>query len=154
MLGTLGCGGDDNGGTGPGNNQGTALNGTFAAQIGGAGWSATGTVSVDREDNFLGLGASGFAGSTAYALVIGLGNVTGPGTYTVAAGNANGSSIVVGSSTGAGWTTFLGNGTGSVTITTLTANRVAGTFTADASPTTGGATGTLQIRNGAFDVTY
>jgi hypothetical protein len=62
--------------------------------------------------------------------------------------------MTVGSSTGAGWSANLGSGSGSVTITALTNNHVTGTFTADLVPVTGGATGTFQIRNGQFDLSF
>lgn len=47
-----------------------------------------------------------------------------------------------------------GRGSGTVTIPVLTANRVAGTFSGDLMPGTGGASGVLAVREGAFDVTY
>ena len=45
-------------------------------------------------------------------------------------------------------------GTGSITLTTLTSNRAAGTFTFTAKPLAGGATGDKVVTQGAFDVTF
>jgi hypothetical protein len=133
---------------------GGATNGSFSAQVNGATWSATGTITVTRQPNdFIGLGASGFAGSNAYAFVIGIGNATGPGTHSfdLSAGG-DGSSMIIGSQT-AGYGTAFSGGSGSVTITTLTANRIVGTFSGTAVPSSG--TGSsLAVTNGRFDVTF
>ena len=157
VLVAFACGGGDDGGsdpTGP-NPPAGATNGTWTAQIGGPTWSATGTVTVSRlSNNFIGLGGSGYAGTTPYSLVLGIGNATGPGTHSfnLAAGG-DGSSLVIGGTTG-GWGTAFTGGSGSVTITLLTANRVVGIFSGIAVPGSGGATGNLTIASGRFDITY
>ena len=155
-LAAFACGGssdDDNGNpTGPGG--GGATNGTFSAVINGTTWSATGQVSVTRQNpNFIGIGGSGFAGSTAYAFVLGIGNATGPGTHSfnISAGG-DGSSLIIGGTT-TGWGTAFNGGTGSVTITVLTTNRIAGTFSGTAVPSSGSA-GNLIVTNGQFDLTF
>ena len=159
-LATLGCGGggdDDGNPTGP--PSGGATNGSFTAQVNGNAWSATGTITVSRQqNNFVGVAGTGFAGSTAYAFIVGIGNATGPGTHSfnLAAGS-DGSSLIIGSSTtggaAAGWGTAFSGGSGSVTITSLTSNRIVGTFTATAVSSSGSG-GNLVITNGRFDVTY
>ena len=161
LIGIAACGGSDattdpngqNPGTGnPGT--GTATNGTFTAQINGVTWNATGTVSVSRQSPaFVGVIGTGLAGSTAYAVTFGLGNVTGPGTFSVNNLNPSGSSMIIGGQTG-GWGSYFNGGTGTVTITTLTSNRITGTFSGDLVPGSGNATGTLQVRNGNFTLTY
>jgi hypothetical protein len=153
------CGGgsddDDNGNpTGP-PPSGGASNGSLTANIGGVNWSATGNVSVTRSNpNFIGLGASGFGGSTAYALVIGIANATGPGSHNlnIYTGGGDGSSLIVGTQT-AGYGTAFQGGSGTITITSLTANRIVGTFSGTLVPSTG--TGAnLVITNGQFDITF
>lgn len=159
-LTALGCGGggDDNGNpTGPASCG--ATNGTMTAQINGASWCATGTVTVSRQaNNFIGVSGTGFAGNTAYALVIGIGNATGTGTHSFnLAMGGDGSSLIIGSSTtggsSAGWGTAFTGGGGQVIITSLTSNRIVGTFTATA-PSSSGSGGNLVVTSGQFDVTF
>jgi hypothetical protein len=53
---------------------------------------------------------------------------------------------------GQSWGTSLQGGTGSITITSYAAGRVAGTFAFDAPSTASG--GTLHVTNGSFNVTF
>ena len=48
--------------------------------------------------------------------------------------------------------TLTPNGSGTVTLTSLTATRATGTFSFVAVPYQNGATGTLHVTNGKFDV--
>lgn len=159
-LTTLACGGGG-GGNNTGNNNpptgpgGTgATNGSFTAVVNGATWNAIGTIVVNRQsNNFIGIAASGFAGSTNYAFVLGIANATGPGTHSfLVAGNGDGSSLIIGGTT-TGWGTAFNGGTGSVTITSLSANRIVGTFSGTAVPSSGTAAN-LVVTNGAFDITF
>jgi len=150
-LSALGCGGGDDNPTGP--PAGGATNGSLTAQIGGASFSATGTITVNRQTNFIGLAAAGFAGGNAYSLVIGIGNATGPGTHNLSlTAGGDGSSLIVGTATTGYGTAFTG-GSGSITITSLTANRIVGTFSGTLPPSSGSAAA-LVITNGSFDVTF
>ena len=160
IVAALGCGGgDDDDGNPTGPPGGGATNGSFTAQVNGTAWSATGTITVSRQqNNYIGVAGTGFAGSTAYAFIVSIGNATGPGTHSfnLAAGG-DGSSLIIGSSTtggsAAGWGTAFNGGNGSVTITSLTSTRIVGTFTATAVSSSGSG-GNLVITNGQFDVTY
>lgn len=163
----LGCGGSDSSGavTDP-TLSCTSNSGTFSATLNGQAWSACGTVAVRRDSTFLGgkdtlrtvsWAGSGFlSGNVAYAVVIGasrLGPLI-PGNYAVGLVTPTNSNFIVGSSNNAGWAASPTGGSGSVTITAITNNHITGTFTFDAAPTTGTATGTLQVRNGKFDLSY
>lgn len=156
-LGILACGGgsdDDGNPTGPPPGSSGATNGSFTAVVNGANWSATGTVTVTRQPPaFIGVSGSGFAGGNAYAFIVGIGNATGPGTHSfnLAAGG-DGSSMIIGSTT-TGYGTAFNGGTGSVTITSLTATRIVGFFSGTAVPSSGSGSG-LVVTNGAFDVTF
>ena len=147
-LTALGCGGggdDDNNPTGP--SSCGATNGTVTAQINGASWCATGTITVSRQQtDFIGVAGSGFAGNTAYALVIGIGNATGDGSSLIIGGSTTGGSA-------AGWGTAFSGGSGNVIITSLTSNRIVGTFAATAVSSSGSG-GNLVVTSGRFDVTY
>lgn len=152
----LGCGGgddDDGSPTGPGGTGG-ATNGTFSVGINGTTWSAQGTVTVTRQsNNFIGIAGSGYAGNTAYSIVIGIGNATGPGSHSlnVFAGG-DGSSVIVGG-VQTGWGTAFQGGGGTLTITSLTSNRIVGTFSGTAIPSSGTAAN-LALTSGQFDITF
>jgi hypothetical protein len=79
--------------------------------------------------------------------------VAAPGTYSRAFGNNNGG-IATYTKNGQGWGSGVPGGSGSVTLTTLTANHVVGTFSFNAAPSNGGATGTIQVTNGKFDIAF
>ena len=154
-LASLGCGGgggDDGGNpTAPG---GGATNGTFTVVVNGTTWSARGTVSVTRQaNNFIGIAGSGFAGGTAYSIVIGIGNATAPGTHSLNVfGGGDGSSVIIGSTTIGYGTAFQGGG-GTLTITSVSSNRIVGTFSGTAVPSSGGGAN-LVLTSGQFDLTF
>jgi hypothetical protein len=160
LVAAAACGGSSDS-TAPNNNNNnnqtpTATNGTFSATINGVAWGATGTVAVNHSTGGI-IAISGFGligTSTGYSVALAIGATTGPGTVSLNYLNPTTSLLIVGSSTGAGWTTFSNGGTGTMTITTLTSNHIVATFTADAVATSGGATGTIPIRNGKLDVTF
>jgi hypothetical protein len=127
-----------------------AGSGAFTAEVGGKPWSSSRHL-VSYQNQFLGITGFDTAGS---AITFGLGQVAGPGTYSLDYLNVNGSSAIMANSSGQGWNTFMPGGTGSITIETLTAHRVAGTFSFGAAATTGGAAGTLNVASGKFDLTY
>ena len=157
MIAVLGCGGsgdDDDDGNPTGPPAGGATNGSVTAQINGTSWSATGTITVSRQPpSFIGLGATGFAGNAAYSLVIGIGNATGPGSHNLnLQAGGDGSSLIVGSTT-LGYGSAFNGGSGTITITSLTSNRIIGTFSGTLPPSSGSAAA-LVITNGAFNVTF
>lgn len=155
-IAALGCGGDDDENGNPtGPPGGGATNGSLAAQINGTAWSATGTITVSRQQpNYIGLAGSGSAGNTIYGFAVGMSNATGPGTHNLNVfTGGDGSSLVIANATGAGWTTALQGGSGTLTITSLTANRIVGSFSGTLIPA-GHSAANLVITNGAFDVTF
>ena len=155
----LGCGGgddsDDNGNpTGP--PTGGSSNGTMTAQIGGASWRSIGAISVSRQpqQNSIGFAGTGSAGSTTYAVSISIANATGPGTHNlnIFAGG-DGSTLIIGNSAALGWASAGQGGSGTLTITSLTANRIVGTFSGTLLPA-GHSAGNLVVTSGTFDVTF
>lgn len=149
----IGCGGgnDDNGNpTGPPG--GGATNGSLTAQINGTSWSAVGTITVSRQTNFILITGAIYAGSNTSSLVVGIANATGPGSHNLSLLAGDGSSLVVATTTTGYGTAFTG-GSGTITITSLTANRIVGTFSG-ILPTSSGSATSLTITNGAFDVTF
>ena len=155
----FGCGGgsdDDDNGNPTGPPTGGTSNGSMAAQINGASWRSIGAISVSRQQqqNIIGFAGTGSAGSTTYAVSIAISNATGPGTHNlnVFAGG-DGSSLIIGSSAALGWATAAQGGSGTLTITTLTTNRIVGTFSGTLIAA-GHSGGNLVVTGGTFDVTF
>lgn len=92
------------------------------------------------------------AGNLARNISILLSNVTGTGTYTLAASPARTIQITdVSGSQAPTWASQIAGGSGSVNVTTFSTSRVIGTFTATLVPLGGGATGNLTV-TGSFDL--
>jgi hypothetical protein len=136
------CGGGD-GPAGPNNQQA----GPMSARLDGQAWTAA---SVATAASTAGQ-AHAVAGSNTQA-TIGFGFINaGPGTYPIGAGSATNALVTQGAST---WSANQFQGSGTIPITALTAERIAGSFTFTAEPATGGATGTRVVTDGQFDVTF
>src|SRR5690606_39515449 len=75
----------------------------------------------------------------------------GTGTYEIGPGAPTNALFSQGS---AQWQAAGGQGSGTITVTTLTAERIAGTFEFTAEPAGGGATGTRVVTQGTFDVEF
>ena len=153
LIALAACGGSDDGGpTGTNGNNNAALgDGSMSATINGSAWrSVSSGDKGSRNGNIYAVVGL----NTSYTVALGIAGLTGPGTVNlnIAAGG-NGSNAIISNATG-GWGTAFSGGTGTITVTTLTANRIAGTFSFDAPAGSGKATGTLQVRNGKFDVTF
>lgn len=158
-IAALGCGGggdnDDNGNpTGP--PTGGTANGSMTAQINGATWRSIGAITVSRQQqqNIIGFAGTGSAGNTTYGVSIAISSATGPGTHNlnIFAGG-DGSSLIIGSSAALGWATAAQGGSGTLTITSLTANRIVGTFSGTLIAA-GHSAGNLTVTGGTFDVTF
>ncbi|MEP6492223.1 MAG: hypothetical protein ABJF01_06075 [bacterium] len=121
----------------------------MSATIDGKAWSSPAPAALYRSNivSVAGLDVP-VTSSVSFAML-----AAGPGTYSVASGNSIGGSAIV-TQSAKGYSSASTGGTGSVTITTLTANHVVGTFVFDAIGSTGGATGTVHVTNGKFDITF
>jgi hypothetical protein len=141
------CGGSD-GPAGPGG-LGGPNNGTFTARIDNTSWAAT--IILPAYTDIAG-GASGIgAGSPTFTVSWAHIDNQQPGTYTIGQSIGFNASVTQGS---AMWAANAQQGSGTLSITTRTPNRVAGTFSFTMPPAPGSsATGTKQITNGQFDVT-
>lgn len=141
------CGGSSP--TGPGGLTGDGL----VAKIGGTSFGTT-TVGAANHSVAGGyvISAVSSSGSNAQSITLLLTNIPGPGTYPLGtgAGVAGGTAIYVSNS--AGWGTALTGDAGTVTLTTVSDTRITGSFSFTADASTGGATGTKSVSNGAFDL--
>jgi hypothetical protein len=139
------------GGSGSSSITGTNNNGSgpMSAVIDGQAWATPAPQAV-YTGNILSVAGIdlGLTASVSFASA-----VSGPGTYSLSYGNQLAGSGGV-SKVGKGWTTGLQGGTGTFTLTTLSAHHVAGTFAFDAVAASGGATGTVHVTNGKFDITF
>lgn len=134
----------------PANVPDLVTNGSFSAAIDGVGWSAVGKVLVVKGDDDIAIAAM----SSSYNVTLILAHPTAVGDYPMTAPSIFGSSAQLTNASTARWTTGGSDGTGLVTITTLTASRIAGTFAFAGLPVTSGATSLVHVTRGTFDVTY
>ena len=143
----LACGGDSKGVTNPNPNQAGK---SMSARIDGAAWTAA-TVNVSISSlgiTIVGSNASGRGIGIAASRSLGTGTQTF-GTNPAALGTFN-----IGTQSWSATGQPGGGSSGSVTLTTLTANHAVGTFAFTATPFVGGGTGTHVITAGVFDVTF
>ncbi len=149
LLSAFACGGDSSGPDDGGGNQ-------FSATINGTAWSAApGTILVTA-------GAPGRPGSLLLqgatmtnpvrSLSFDLSRIPGPGTYRLGinTGTGTGGTATVVQAPQS-WLTPLSGAAGSITISSLTATRVSGTFQFEAEPLAAGG-GPVTVTNGAFNV--
>jgi len=137
------CGGSEP--TGP---DGDGLpNGSFSARVDGSNYTATVAIVAQVTGGIVSIGTTNAAGqSIGFAWVD-----AGPNTYTVGSTSPTNGSY---SFTGSGWAANVAGGSGSIIVTTKTANRVAGTFSFVMVPTSGAASGNKTITQGSFDLTF
>ncbi|MCP4574050.1 MAG: hypothetical protein GY838_16950 [bacterium] len=146
-----GCGGDD-GPTKPGGGGGGGgtQTGDMTATVDGVAWTAVSASAVGAGTSVIAIGASDLNGETAIGFAFAN---SGTGTYAIGPGqvtNAN-----VGDLGGATWMANGAQGGGSITVTSLTAERIAGTFQFTAPLQTGAGTpATRVVTNGVFDVAF
>jgi len=150
----IGCGGSGTGTSGGNPNPGTPSNptcptskGTLTARVDGALWTSQCVPAASWVVGTLAVGAVNDVEGLALTA-----NVPVPGNYTGQIGGAVGS--LTRGSGGTAWTSGPG-GTMSLVITRLDLQGASGTFSFVAEPLPGtSATGTRNVTNGAFDVTF
>jgi hypothetical protein len=140
-----GCGGDS---TGPEITIPTPINGSMSARIDGTNWSAVGLTAIASAGSptIISIGATNTQFTLGMAWVD-----SGPRTYTVGQSIGLNATLTSGSSA---WNAAATLGSGSITVTTRTAERVAGTFTFTMVPAGAGVTGTRSVTNGVFDIRF
>jgi hypothetical protein len=120
----------------------------------GASWTATVVTGGFLNGNVIIAGNNGTSGSNGTSsLSINMAGVPGPGTYNLGPGNGYGLAQWINGDVGV-FSTLGTGGTGSITITTATLSRLAGTFTFVARNTVAGAaTPSMTVTNGVFNIT-
>lgn len=153
LLGAIACGGD-----GPTSNDDPPSNGTITATVDGQAWSSSMALASRIGNGFVSVGGnSGISGDISN-ISMGFPEEIGTHTIPIPAGMNFSYSIYTPTQV---WQALAmgeilgGSGTGTVTVTTLNAERIAGTFSFVAlAAATSEATGTRTVTNGAFDVRF
>lgn len=125
----------------PGSNSGAMtakINGTSFASVGASFSYTTNTLAIVGLD-------------LTTTITVSLGGITAPGTYPIGVTSPV-VIFIVSRSPNSGWDTLGAGATGTVTITSLSATHVAGTFSFSATPQSG-TTGAMVVTQGAFDMT-
>jgi len=147
LIAAVACGGSDSSSvTGSTNNGSTS---PMTASVGGTAWTGTGT-GVSYKNNVLSFTGVDIGSGTSITVAT---TAAGPGTYSLAFANANSGFAIVAATGSQTWTTLVTGGTGSLVITTLTANHLVATFSFDAQPASG-TTGVKHVTNGKIDMTF
>ena len=141
----LGCGGSS---TGPGGNNGLA-NDPLSAVINGVQWGSP-VPSASYSNQILSIAGTDLG--ITWTIVFGV-RTQAAGTFPFGIVNPGVATATL-TSGGKSWTTSAQGASGTLTITTLTSNRVAGTFNLTAVPSGAGATGNVTVTNGKFDVSF
>jgi hypothetical protein len=148
----LGACGGKSGPSGPGNGGG----GQLSAAIDGQAFSSSagGAQAVAGGPGIYTLaGSRATSAANATTISFALYNIGGTGSYPLGVSGLNFGGLAVLGLSSSVWTTPLSGAAGTITITTLTATRIAGTFSFIATPSPGsGATGTKTVTNGQFDL--
>lgn len=123
------------------------VNGSFTAKVDGANFNAV-TAAVSTSGNITSVGASNASGESIGFAWQG----TTPGTYSIAQLAPHNGIYIAGS---ASWVASVVGGSGTITITTQTSSRVAGTFSFTMVPSSGTtASGNKNVTQGSFDLTF
>jgi hypothetical protein len=123
----------------------------MTASIGGQAWSSTTSGMNAQVGGFGIIQIQGYQNGTTILLT--LYNIDSTGTFQLGmAGTMVGGGAIVADLAGHGWATPLSGTAGTITLTTLTATQIAGTFSFTADAQNGGATGTKVVTSGQFDM--
>jgi hypothetical protein len=138
----LGCGDNDSPGPGPVEYMTASINGTP--------WDGSQNLSASWQN--LVLTVSG-VNAAQQRVQIALANVQGPGDFLLSPGNVNAGlgNLIEGVAI---WASNVEGGSGTLTVSILTANRVKGTFNFIAVPATASASGVVSVTAGSFDIAF
>jgi hypothetical protein len=159
------CGGSDGnpmgaggtGGTGgTGGSGGGSGAGPMSATVDGQPWTASAnTVVAQTSPTVPGLfqiQGTEFMGSSSKTISVTCYNIAGPGTYPFGVNIMVAGGLGIVATATAGWATPLSGASGTLTITALDPNRIAGTFAFVAGASSGSATTATTVTSGTFDV--
>ena len=150
------CGGGGNNPGGGGGGSGSGSGGAMTANIDGQAFSSAqfasaSAASSSQLSGYTIIGSRLVSGTTAQAISLSLYNISGPGTYPLGVNGTNFGGIGTVSEGPNAWTTPLSGTAGTVIVTNLTSNRIAGTFSFNAVQVVNPSS-TKSVTNGAFDM--
>ncbi len=151
-LGLIGCGsGTTPTDPGPGGNTGA-----MTAKVDGQSWASplltTSVATVATAPGQYVMTGLQSSGGSAQTITLSLLGIPGVGTYPMGVGSGVSGGNGIYAQGNAGWITSLSGDQGTITLTTLTATRIAGTFSFIADLASGVGTGVKTISNGTFDL--
>jgi len=142
------------GGNGPSGPTGGG-SGTLSAVINGTAWSSQPQMiqaPTPQKQGHYPLYGARLVGQSSNGMQLNLVGIQGPGTYPLGtSGGVSGGTVSLHEGS-AIWMTPLNGAAGTITISTLTGTRAAGTFQFVAEAAGAGATGTRTVTNGQFDI--
>jgi hypothetical protein len=127
--------------------------GSASAQVNGQAFAPITTASATHAfSGGYNISLNRVQGLDARAININLMNIVGTGTYPLGTGAGVSGGLGIYAEAGGGWGTPLSGDAGTITLSTLTDTRIAGTFSFTADVLSTGATGVRTITGGAFDL--
>ena len=123
---------------------GNGIDGSVTMQIDGTSWTAT-FATASNQGGIVGIGAGDTQGVGFGFAFVG----TTTGTYSVGPTLANNATYSEGS---LAWSAVNTQGSGTISVTTLTADRVAGTFTFEVEAVGTHTPATKSLTSGTFDI--
>ncbi len=159
LLLAVACGGgttgpdDDNDNDGNNGNNGNPTD-VLSATIDGQAWSspAGSATAIQFAPKSGGYIITGIGTGVVASMTFTINFITRAGTYPLGVDGVSVQGGFAGVTGGGTWLTPISGAAGTITITTLTTTRIAGTFSYSATPSGGGATGTRTVANGQFDL--
>lgn len=146
---SIACGsdGDGNGVTDPDDIE--LPQGSVSARIDGTQWRASAGLTATYGNGIMAFGATD--GTVTIGLAAGI--ISGPATFTIGPGQISNANVY--HTSGSGWLASSGTGSGTVTITEISATHAKGTFSFTATPLPGtSAAGNRVVTNGVFDLKF
>jgi hypothetical protein len=132
---------------------GNGATGSISAQINGVSWAAVCVKAATFFNGIVSFAGSDNVTNVANAEVIGIATQAGgPGTFPISLSNGANAQLTIGGTQLWEANAVLG-GSGTITLTTLTATGTSGTFSFDLIAVPPG-TGTKSITNGVFNLTF
>jgi hypothetical protein len=142
-------------GTSTGGSSNASLKGSMTMRVDAAAWTATTGVSATLTSGILSIGGADLTWTLGFSVA-----AIAPGTFVIpgASGPQAGNNALLlftqNNTTTGSWAANSLQGSGTVTITSLTATAVSGTFAFSMLPASGTATVARSLTNGAFTINF
>ena len=122
--------------------------GSMSAKVDGKVWRASLGLNAAFSQNILAIGGTDQTGQT---LGFGVAVLKGTGTYAIAPLSAANATLY---SAGSSWAATLAQGSGTITVNTITSTGASGTFSFTLAPVNQSSLGNRTVTDGVFNVTF